>query len=1016
MDVKGVGMEVLVSRRQRVQMLVGYGIAIASVAACLIVSLAFQAVFKPSPFLLFWLAIAFSAWFGGLGPGLAATGLSLLSTTYFFLEPENSFRVETSTVLVRLILFASEAFIICWLFQILRRSGSALRLSRNELNIILQSIGDGVTAQDPTGRLVYANDAAARISGFTSGQEMLAAPIETITQNFEIRDEFGQPFPMDRLPGRLALQGQQSQAAVLRFWLKGIGEERWSIVKATPVFDEYGQVELAINLFQDITDFKRTEKSLYEQREWLRVTLSSIGDAVVTTDINGRLTFMNPLASELTGWPPNEAVGHHIRDVLHIVNEATRETVENPLERALREGIVVGLANHSLLIARDGTERPIDDSGAPILDMQGNTIGAVMVFRDITERRKVELAIRESEARFRTMADTAPVLIWVAEPDSLRSYCNKPWLEFTGRTMEQELGNGWAEGVHPDDREQCLNTYTTAFNAREPFTMEYRLRHADGEYCWMLEKGVPRFATDGTFAGYIGSCIDITERKQAEETRLFLAAIVENTRDAIIGKTLAGTIVSWNRGAELIYGYSAEEAVGQPVTMLFLPDRLDEFDEIMDMVSRGRSVIQRETRRIKKDGTIIDISLTVSPIIDASGKIIGASTIAQNITERKRIEAQEREQRQLAEALRDTANALNSTLNLSKVLDRIFVNVRQVVPHDAAEIMMVEGDMAHVERCHGYDESYLENTPTLQISKTASLRYMVENCQPLILSDVLNYPDWIQTPVSQEQGWRSYVGAPICFKGEVMGFLNLISFSPGFFTPTHIDWLSAFAEQAAIAIRNARLYEQEQTLAALQERQRLARDLHDAVSQTLFSATVVAEALARQKNYTPEKMQKQLGELHHLTRGALAEMRSLLLELRPNSLMEVRVGDLLRQLADAVRSRKRLTIEINVDNDFDLPPDVKQVFYRIAQEALNNIAKHSKATKVVIDLRCEEEKIEMSIIDNGQGFDPSQVVATSMGLGIMRERADGIGAVLTVSSEVGNGTRVNCSLAINSVR
>ena len=132
-------------------------------------------------------------------------------------------------------------------------------------------------------------------------------------------------------------------------------------------------------------------------------------------------------------------------------------------------------------------------------------------------RRRAEVALRESEERFRLMADTAPVLIWRAGTDKLCDFFNRPWLEFTGRTFEGELGDAWVAGVHPEDLDRCLSIYTSSFDARRPFRVEYRLRRADGEYRWLLGSGVPRYGPDGSFAGYIGSCLDITDRRQAED-------------------------------------------------------------------------------------------------------------------------------------------------------------------------------------------------------------------------------------------------------------------------------------------------------------------------------------------------------------------------------------------------------------------------------------------------------------------------------------------------------------------
>ena len=147
--------------------------------------------------------------------------------------------------------------------------------------------------------------------------------------------------------------------------------------------------------------------------------------------------------------------------------------------------------------------------------MGSEPIGHVVVLRDVTRARRAQAALQESEARFRTTADVAPVLIRMSDSSKACDYFNRQWLEFTGRTMEQEIGDGWTEGVHPDDLQSCLSIYNTAFDARQPFEMEYRLRRFDGEYRWVVDHGVPRFAADGLFVGYIGACMDITEQKKA---------------------------------------------------------------------------------------------------------------------------------------------------------------------------------------------------------------------------------------------------------------------------------------------------------------------------------------------------------------------------------------------------------------------------------------------------------------------------------------------------------------------
>jgi PAS domain S-box-containing protein len=175
----------------------------------------------------------------------------------------------------------------------------------------------------------------------------------------------------------------------------------------SPIEDEDGTIIGASKIARDITEQKRAEEALRQQREWLRVTLASIGDAVITTDTAGQVTFLNPVAESLTGWGQEQAQGQPLEAVFPIRHEQTRSPVENPVAKVIREGIIVGLGNHTVLVARDGTERPIDDSAAPIRGEKGETVGVVLIFRDVTEQRQAQLALRQSEARKTAILDTA---------------------------------------------------------------------------------------------------------------------------------------------------------------------------------------------------------------------------------------------------------------------------------------------------------------------------------------------------------------------------------------------------------------------------------------------------------------------------------------------------------------------------------------------------------------------------------------------------------------------------------
>jgi PAS domain S-box-containing protein len=331
------------------------------------------------------------------------------------------------------------------------------------------------------------------------------------------------------------------------------------------------------------------------QREALRVTLASIGDAVITTDLHGRIMFLNHVAEELTGWPCDLAVGRPLPQVFRVLREETRMPMHNPVEQVLKLGRVVDLARPSLLVRRDGSERPIDDSAAPLRDGAGGITGVVLVFRDVTARRAAEQALRESEQCFRAMADTARVLIWITDTALMGTWFNHAWLQFTGRSLEQERGRGWLENVHPNDREHCARTFDAALSQRCLYALDYRLRRFDGEYRWLVDNGAPRFGPDGNFAGYIGSCIDITDRKEAEHA---LAQLVAQLRDA-------------DRRKDEFLATLAHELRNPLAPMMHGVDIMKRDDAQPRQVDVARDIIGRQVRHLVR---LIDDLMDVSRI------------------------------------------------------------------------------------------------------------------------------------------------------------------------------------------------------------------------------------------------------------------------------------------------------------------------------------------------------------------------------------------------------------------
>jgi signal transduction histidine kinase len=382
----------------------------------------------------------------------------------------------------------------------------------------------------------------------------------------------------------------------------------------------------------------------------------------------------------------------------------------------------------------------------------------------------------------------------------------------------------------------------------------------------------------------------------------------------------------------------------------------------------------------------------------------------------RRHEAEQR--RRIAEGLRDVLTALNSNLALDAMLATIATQARRLLGADAVAIYRLHADaMLRIQASTGLSDEYAASMAippgagavgkAVQERGPVAIRNTEAFFTPQIEQHEADIPPGLRAMIEQMiTTYCALIAVPLLVKDENYGAIALYYHETRQFDEEEITLATAFADQVALAIESARFSEQVQQAAALEERQRLARDLHDAVTQTLFSASMIADVLPRLWQRKPEEGLRRLDELRQLTRGALAEMRTLLLELRPAALRDANLGDVLQQLGEAVTGRARLPVTVTVTGEEQLPPDVRVALYRIAQEAMHNTIKHANASQVEMSLQLAPERTTLHISDNGRGFDAARVDGGHFGLRIMGERAAAVGATLHVASQPGHGTAI----------
>ncbi|MAS34369.1 MAG: hypothetical protein CL610_10200 [Anaerolineaceae bacterium] len=801
---------------------------------------------------------------------------------------------------------------------------------------------------------------------------------------------------------------------------------------------------------------QRAQALIRQQQLEMQITLSSIGDGVIVTDAFGCITFINSVAERLTGWPQADALNQQIESVFHIVNEDTREPTANPLIEALKQGVVVGLANHTVLISRTGEEWPISDSGAPIRDTNNQIIGAVIVFRDVSDERHYQRQLEASEERYRNLVDNATDIIYTLDMEGHITSINPVAEQITGYSQSELINMSLDKLITGEDlkRSEAMRERKLAGEEKTVYELDIITKNRQRR---TLEVS-SQLTREGDVWGVEGIARDITLRKETERRILTLhnisaalakAVTLQEVVSVIIDEALGvldahhgavGLVTDAGRTLELLrltnlsdedfehYRYTDIDDSG-PMTdsiRIKAPIWIESQTQYLEQYPHYREIVQNVTKtqaaaalplRIRSQiiGSIM-ISFPEPRAISADERGFLetiADYCAQSIERARLYEAEQQVREILQTRIRQQSiiaeigqQALISR-DLTALMDSAAGLVARTLDVEFVKILELQEDDSHLllRAGIGWKDGYVGHaTEGTDLDSPAG--YTLKIQEPMIVEDLRTETRFNDPPLLHEHDVVSGMSVIIQGYDRPFGVLGVYTTEKRTFSHDDIYFVQSMANVLGAAIENDRLAEQAKDAATLEERQRLARELHDSVTQAMFAATSRAELIPRLWEKNPATGMEHLKQVILLNRGAMAEMRALLLELRPEAILNNTLANLFQQLVAAAPVRVEIEGDLIIHGEaLTLPPDVHFAFYRIVQEAVNNVLKHSGATKFHIEVNYGEDDIEVAIVDNGRGFSQDEVQA-GFGLGSMRERADGIGAHLNVVSAPQQGTRL----------
>jgi PAS domain S-box-containing protein len=1007
-------------------------------------------ILRPFAWLLFYPAVFISSWLGGRASGVVATLLSTGIATWYFIPPERRLAVEPR-YLPAVGIFAAMCLLFVVFHERLRRAdriaARALTASEqaketstetaNELRIfraLVESSSDFIGIADSNGKPVYLNPAGRRMIGLAPD-----FPVEQI----RIQDCYPKdlrPFVRDVILKTVVERGHWAGETFFR---------HWQTDEAIPVSDEHfvirdakGERVLGMGtVTRDISGPRNIMEKLRDSEERFRLMIDEAPIGMALVSLDGRFTRVNRVLCDTVGYSPEELTRRTFRDITHPDDLAT----DVALAAKLAKGEIPRYQLQKRYVRKDGTTVDIMLSVSVRRDQGGKPLYYIAQIEDITERKRTEEELKTREQDFRSLAESMPQIVWATTAEGSNIYFNQQWVQYTGLTLKESYGEGWIIPFHPEDRQRAWDAWQRATKHRDTYSLECRLRRADGVYRWWLIRGVPLLGADGKIQKWFGTCTDIEQIKLVEqnlkESEAKFSGIVSISADAIISIDDQQRITIFNNGAERIFGYSQAEAVGAPLDRL-IPERFRAAHRRhVERFASGSVTARRMGERLttiaglRKNGEEFPAEAAISKLKIGEKTLL---TVAmRDITERRR---SEKEQQFLAEA----GAALSASLDYERTLEtvaRLVVRdfadwcIVELVKEDAQprRLKVVGGEPSKAEIGRNLERVPIDRDDPFLLRGVGATR------RPLLIEKVTS--EGLETVALGREHLRalralnptSMMALPLLRHEQLLGVLAFLSSGSRRYGRRDLRLAEALADRAAVAIENARLYSASKEAAQLRDQVLgfVAHDLRNPLNAITLQASLLqrsAEESEPRSREPAQTIQRAATRMNRLIRDILdaSRMKGGRLSVEPKWLSTAEV------LSDSVEAQRPLVSSASVDLRLDLKKGVMDVWAdrdRILQVFENLIGNAVKFTKpggrIMAGAAPHDGEVVFWVKDTGAGIAAEEMPhlfdwlrqarkakrgGSGLGLHIVKGIIEAHGGRVWVESQVGAGTTVYFTL------